>query len=170
MNVSRGEWADRVSEAAATMPRGELLSRWFTVSQEAIDLYAASVEDQDPLHVDAEWASANAPYEGTIAAGMWGASLLVAMLHSAALPAAIEPILGTKFGLNYGFDRVRFMLPLRVRSDLRGRFLARELRLRGPDRAMLRIDAAVEMAGQSKPALIADWLIMYLRPGKEDQP
>jgi acyl dehydratase len=61
-------------------------------------------------------------------------------------------------GVNYGFDRLRFIAPVRAGSQLRGRFTLMEAKLRGPDELMSRTSVSVEIEGEAKPALVADWI------------
>lgn len=162
--TSQLPWSERVRRAAEALPDHVVISDWHAVSQRAIDQYAASVEDPDPVHVDPEWARANTPYGGTIAAGMWGASLLVVMLHRTKFLRAIEQELGTSFGLNYGFDRLRFVNPIPEGSRIRGHFTFVGLARHGEYGAMLRVAVSVEIENAERPALVGDWLLYWFDP------
>jgi acyl dehydratase len=61
-------------------------------------------------------------------------------------------------GVNYGFDRLRFMSPVRAGSRVRGRFTLLEATLRKPKELQSRTNVTVEIEGEPKPALVANWL------------
>jgi acyl dehydratase len=67
-------------------------------------------------------------------------------------------IQGTTIGVNYGFDRLRFISPVRSGSRVRGRFTLAEATLRKPTELLSRTSVSVEIEGEEKPALVADWL------------
>ena len=67
-------------------------------------------------------------------------------------------IAGAKRGVNYGFDRLRFIAPVRAGSQLRGRFTLVEAKLRGADVLESRTSVTVEIQGGAKPALVAEWI------------
>ncbi len=133
------------------------VSPWIVVDQSRIDAFADATEDHQFIHVDPVRAAAETPFGGTIAHGFLSLSLLSSMGYSA-LPA----IEGVAMSLNYGFDRVRFLTPVRARSEVRGRFRLTGIEDKGPGRLMLRYEATVDIKGQDKPALIADWLAMLV--------
>jgi acyl dehydratase len=67
----------------------------------------------------------------------------------------------TSYPLNYGFDRIRFVAPVVVGSRIRAHFLLKE-RTRRPEGDLLRVEVTVEIEGQDRPALIAEWLTMWV--------
>ena len=91
-------------------------SRWFTVDQAMIDGFADVTHDHQFIHVDPA-AAAQTPFGGTIAHGFLTLSLLSAMVYD-----AVPPIEGVTMGVNYGFDRVRFVSPVKVDARVRGHF------------------------------------------------
>ena len=119
-----------------------------------IDAFAEVTQDRQFIHVDPERAAAT-PFGGTVAHGFLTLSLLSAMANDA-LPAR------DGFGVNYGFDRARFVAPVRAGSRVRGRFevLERTSRAEGGERARLAV--TVEIEGSAKPALAAEWLTLAL--------
>lgn len=158
------DWQRRCRVAADSLPTAPVTSRWFDVSQAAIDSYMHSVSDKDPTHLDPAWARANTPYAGTIAPGMWIASLLVAMLQDTGAFTPIERALGVSFGLNYGFDRLRFVSAVAVGSRVRAHFSNPVLQVRDEQIVLICLDATVEIEKQARPALAAKWRLAFLRP------
>jgi len=128
------------------------VSRWFDVAQERIDRFADITEDHQFIHVDPERAKAT-PFGGTVAHGFLTLSLLAPMAFDAQPTVA-----GTVMSVNYGFDRVRLMAPVRAGSRVRGRFVLKEVVERSPKEIMAKTEVTVEIEGATKPALVADWL------------
>ena len=128
------------------------VSDWIEVDQTMIDTFADATHDHQFIHVDPERAKAETPYGGTIAHGFLTLSLLSAMNYSA-LPKIREQILG----INYGFDKIRFMSPVKCGARVRGRFTLADTRLRGANMLMLTYEVTVEIENERKPALTATW-------------
>jgi acyl dehydratase len=128
------------------------VSRWFTIDQARIDAFADVTEDHQFIHVDAARAAAT-PFGGTVAHGFLSLSMLAAMAFDA------QPsIAGRAMAVNYGFDRVRMLTPVRSGARVRGRFVLREIVDRGPKEIMTKSEATVEIEGSPKPALVAEWI------------
>lgn len=138
-------------------------SPWITVTQEMISTFGEVTHDLDPMHVDPEWA-ANGPFNGTIAFGFLTISLLTHMLHGVlgTDPRRHDPTQG--YYLNYGFDRVRLVSPVPAGSRIRGTFRAGERRVDAKERSILTWQVAVEIEGSDRPALVAEWLSMWVPP------
>ena len=128
------------------------VSDWITVDQSRIDAFAAATEDHQFIHVDAE-AAAKTPFGGTIAHGFLSLSLLSRMAHDVMLAPE-----GMKMGVNYGFDRVRFLAPVRSGKRVRGRFVLEDASEKAPGQLLTRHSVTVEIEGEDKPALTATWL------------
>lgn len=133
------------------------VSRWFLLDQARIDAFADVTEDHQFIHVDPARAAAT-PFGGTVAHGFLSLSMLAAMAFDA------QPkIAGRAMAVNYGFDRVRLLSPVKAGTHVRGRFVLKEIVDRGPREFLSKTEATVEIEGSSKPALIAEWLgISYL--------
>ncbi|MES2491730.1 MAG: MaoC family dehydratase [Pseudomonadota bacterium] len=131
------------------------VSKWFAVEQPRIDAFADTVEDFQFIHVNPELAKAT-PIGGTVAHGFLTLSLLSAMAYD----AMEEP--EAQFGLNYGFEKVRFLNFVRSGSRVRGRFVLKDLIEKRPGQWQATFAATVEIEGASKPALSADWLVQYI--------
>ena len=132
------------------------VSRWFTLSQGRINDFAEVTEDHQFIHVDPERA-ASTPFGGTIAHGFLTLSLLAAMSQDA-LPKVERAVMG----VNYGFDQIRFLGPVRSNARIRGRFVLAAADLKGADRWLLKHTVTVEIQNEAKPALVADWLSMRI--------
>lgn len=131
------------------------VSRWIEVDQQRIDVFANVTEDPQFIHIDPERAKAETPFGGTIAHGFLSLSLLSPMAMD--LGFSLE---GIAMGINYGFEKVRFLQPVRSGSKVRGRFVLDNAVERQPGQWMLTYGVTVEIEGQDKPALIAQWLTL----------
>ena len=132
----------------------ETLSDWVEVTQAMIDKFADATGDHQFIHVDPARA-AQTPFGGTIAHGFLTLSLMP--LLSSKIPDAPK-IEGAKMGVNYGGNSVRFLTPVRSRSKVRGRFKLLSFDEKRPGQWQQTNSFAVEIEGQDKPALIAEWI------------
>jgi len=132
-------------------------SSWLTVGQDRIEAFAEATEDRQFIHVDPE-AAAKSPFGGTIAHGFLTLSLLSRMAAEATLvPDRV------KMAVNYGFDRIRFLAPVKSGKRVRGRFLLDSIEEKAPGQWLLRHSVTVEIEGEDKPALTAVWLgLMFI--------
>jgi len=128
------------------------VSSWHLIDQQRIDTYAELIEDHQFIHVDPEGAKAT-PFGSTIAHGFLTMSLLSVMSYE--VMPAIE---GTAMGVNYGFDRLRFISPVRSGKRVRGRFTLAKVEMRRPNELQSLTNVTVEIEGEDKPALVADWI------------
>ena len=128
------------------------ISSWHVVDQKRIDTYADVIEDHQFIHVDPERSKAT-PMGTTVAQGFLTMSLLSVMSYE-----VMPGIQGTTMGFNYGFDRLRFLSPVKSGSRVRGRFILADATIRKPGEMLSRTNVIVEVEGESKPALAADWL------------
>jgi acyl dehydratase len=129
------------------------VSSWHVVDQKRIDSYADVIEDHQFIHVDPERAKNETAFGTTVAHGFLTMSLLSIMSYE------VMPVVsGTTMGVNYGFDRLRFISPVRSGSRVRGRFTLAEASLRKPKELQSRTHVTVEIEGEEKPALVADWI------------
>ncbi|RTL66512.1 MAG: MaoC family dehydratase [Pseudonocardiaceae bacterium] len=129
-------------------PIGE--SGWFTVDQSRIDGFADATDDHQWIHVDVDKA-AKGPFGTTIAHGFLTLSLLPSLLKD------VYSVEGTKMGINYGLNRVRFTSPVPVGSKVRGVVeLADVSDVDGGVQITTKV--TVEIEGSERPALVAEWL------------
>ena len=132
------------------------VSPWIEITQERIDTFARAIEDFQWIHVDPARAKAS-PLGGTIAHGFLTLSLLV--------PLCLDfiPVLANrKLVVNYGFDKVRFVAPVRVGKRVRAQSTLAEVAERKPGNVIMQIDVTVEIEKEDKPALVAEWLSMHV--------
>ena len=130
------------------------VSDWILVDQARIDAFAETTEDPQFIHIDPVRA-AQTPFGGTIAHGFLTLSLLSRMAADAMLrPEAM------KMGVNYGFEKVRFLAPVRAGKRVRGRFTLTSFDEKRPGQFQFVHAVTVEIEGEEKPALIADWIGM----------
>ncbi len=129
------------------------VSAWHPVDQKRIDVYADVIEDHQFIHVDPERARRESAFGTTVAHGFLTMSLLSIMSYE------VMPVIeGTTMGVNYGFDKLRFISPVQSGSRVRGRFTLAEAKLRKPKELQSRTNVTVEIEGEEKPALVADWI------------
>lgn len=129
------------------------VSSWHLIDQPRIDSYADVIEDHQFIHVDPERAKKETAFGTTIAHGFLTMSLLSIMSYE-----VMPVIAGTTMGVNYGFDKLRFISPVRSGKRVRGRFVLAEAKLRKPNELQSRTNVTVEIEGEDKPALVAEWL------------
>ena len=132
----------------------ETVSDWVEVTQQMIDQFAEATGDHQFIHVDPERAKLT-PFGGTIAHGFLTLSLMPLLSSKVADRPEIE---GVKMGVNYGGNKVRFLTPVRSGSKVRGRFKLLELAEKRPGQWQQTVEFTVEIEGQDKPALIAEWI------------
>ena len=129
------------------------VSSWHLVDQNRINVYADVIEDHQFIHIDAERAKRETAFGSTVAHGFLTMSLLSIMSYE------VMPVIdGTTMGVNYGFDKLRFISPVRAGSRVRGRFTLVEAKLRKPTELMSHTNVTIEIEGEDKPALVADWI------------
>jgi acyl dehydratase len=130
---------------------------WFQVTQDQIDQFADVTHDHQFIHVDPEKALAT-PFGTTIAHGFLTLSMLTHLAKGASAaspdPAKFEGLL---MGINYGFNRVRFVSPVKVGSRIRARAVTTNAELKGNAVEVTR-NFTVEIEGVEKPALVAEWV------------
>jgi acyl dehydratase len=152
--TNTGLGAGTITGPALAARAGEVVgvSGWIEIDQKRIQAFADATEDWQFIHIDPE-AAAKTPFGGTIAHGFLTLSLLSKMSYEAA------PILqGVVMGVNYGFDKVRFLQPVRSGKRVRGHFKLMDAAERDAGRWLIRYEVTVEIEGETKPALIAEWL------------
>lgn len=132
------------------------VSNWLLVDQRMIDTFAEATHDHQFIHVDPARAAREAPFGGTIAHGFLSLSLL-SVLAFDALPG----VGGTRMGINYGFESVRFLAPVKSGARVRGRFQLVGLVERAVS-LQSTWDTAVEIEHLAKPALTARWTTLAL--------
>jgi acyl dehydratase len=147
-----------ISSSALLKKVGQSLgvSSWIDLNQRQIDEFAKLTGDEQFIHVDPVAASSG-PFGGTIAHGFLVLSLLSVMAFE-----ALPDIEGSTAKINYGFDKVRFLSPVRFDASVRGQFTLKSLVERQPGQWLMTVDVVVEAKGEPKPALIAEWMTLTI--------
>ncbi len=152
-------WTDAATLALSDLHENvgrTFVSHWFVVDQDRIDAFAKVTEDEQFIHVDPERA-AQSHFGGTVAHGFLTLSMLSPMAYS-----TLPKIEGAAMGVNYGFDKVRFLHPVRSGSRVRAHFQLTSVVKRSEREWQLVYDVSIEIEGQHKPALAATWLTMQV--------
>ena len=132
------------------------VSEWIGIDQARINAFADTTEDHQYIHVDPARA-AQTPFGGTIAHGFLTLSLLPRMTQD--VGAGME---GAVMGINYGFDKVRFLAPVKVDSRVRARAKLLDVQEKAPGQFLIKQEITVEIENGSKPALVCEWLTMVM--------
>jgi len=128
------------------------VSPWIEIGQGSIDRFADITGDHQFIHVDPDAAS-RTPFGGTVAHGFLTLSLLSQMAaHVMLVPDTL------KMAANYGFEKVRFLAPVRSGKRVRGRFTLVGMEEKRPGEWRFLHNVTVEIEGEDKPALIAEWI------------
>ena len=131
-------------------------SPWFEITQERVNQFAEATNDHQFIHVDPERA-AKTPFGGPIAHGFLSLSLLSYLnAQSAVLPE------GLVMGINYGSDKVRYLMPVRVGKRIRSRQKILEVTEKNPGQWLVKTAVSVEVEDEKTPALVAEILSMYV--------
>lgn len=128
-------------------------SDWMTVDQQLIDRFADATLDRQFIHVDPVRAAAT-PFGGTVAHGFLTLSLLPALF-------GLVSDEGAGVTINYGFERIRFVHPVRSNSRIRATLTPVSIEEKRPGRHQMRSDVVVEIDGSERPALTAIWLTQH---------
>jgi acyl dehydratase len=124
---------------------------WFTIDQPSVDGFADVTEDHQWIHVDPERARSG-PFGTTIAHGFLTLSLLPHLANSA------RKFEGVTMGVNYGLNKVRFPQPVAVGARVRARVAIVDATDLDGDGVQVVSRVTVEIEGQEKPAVVADWV------------
>ena len=129
------------------------VSKWFEIDQARIDAFADLTEDHQFIHIDPDRAAKETPFGGTIAHGFLTMSMVTAMSYD-----CLPEIEGVEMGVNYGLDKLRFVSPVPSGARVRGHFVLSSCEERKPGEVTMSWTVTVEIEGQEKPALAAEWL------------
>ena len=152
--TTNGERAYALLTAAVGTTEGS--GEWFEVDQARIDAFADVTEDHQFIHVDPEACATLSPWGVPIAHGFLTLSLLTKLMSS--VPQPPERLEGVVMGINYGFEKVRFLSPVKVGSRVRATSVLASVDAKDPSTLQVTRSITVEIEGESKPALVADWV------------
>ncbi len=152
--MTNGEKAYEHMRAAVGEPEGS--GDWISIDQARIDAFAEVSGDHQFIHVDPEACKTMSPWGVPIAHGFLTLSLLTKLMES--VPQPPERREGAIMGINYGFDKVRFIAPVKVGSKVRASSVLASVDQKDPNTLQVTRTITVEIEGESKPALVADWV------------
>ncbi len=152
--ATNGDRAYELMQAALGQPEGS--GDWISIDQARIDAFAEVSGDHQFIHVDPEACKTMSPWGVPIAHGFLTLSLLTKLMES--VPQPPERREGAIMGINYGFDKVRFIAPVKVGSKVRASSVLASVDQKDPNTLQVTRTITVEIEGETKPALVADWV------------
>ncbi|CAN5199025.1 MaoC family dehydratase [soil metagenome] len=133
------------------------VSDWILVDQARIDLFAEATGDRQFIHVDPILAR-KTPFGGTVAHGFLTLSLIPVLAQMTDLPT----LANVEIGVNYGGNKCRFITPVRSGKRVRGHFRLIEISEKNPGLFQQTMEHTIEIEGEAKPALVAEWIIQFI--------
>lgn len=129
------------------------VSNWITVDQKMIDEFAKTTFDEQWIHVDPDRAAKETPFGGAIAHGFLTLSLASRFAYD-----CFNMLPGQVMGINYGMNKLRFLMPVKAGARVRGRFTLMEVKARSATDMLRTNTLTIEIEGEETPALVAEWL------------
>ncbi len=142
-----------LAEIEASVGKEVGVSKWFTIDQALITAFGKLTQDEYFIHMDPARAAKETPFGGSIAHGFLTLSRMSAMAYD-----ALPEVAGRTMGMNYGFDKIRFLSPVPAGSKVRGHFVVSAVEKKSPQQVVVRYAISVEIEGKPKPAIAAEWL------------
>ena len=139
------------------------ISPWRVVTQKMIDQFADATDDHQFIHVDPARAAAETPFGGTIAHGFLSLSLLSAMTYE-----TLPTLEGSGMGINYGFEKLRFITPVKSGARIRARFFLADVNARPSGWVQITYNVTIEIEDSIKPAITPTWLTLAVIELKEE--
>ena len=133
------------------------VSDWVTIDQDRINKFADATMDHQFIHVDPE--QATPVFGSTIAHGFLSLSMVAGIPFEQEIGMVLD---GTKMGLNYGLDKVRFLSPVPVNSQVRIRMKCIDVTEKNPGQYLAKTEVTMEIKGVDKPAFVAETLSMFI--------
>ena len=152
-----------LDELQAMVGQESGVSPWREVTQTMIDQFADATDDHQFIHCDPVRAAAETPFGGTIAHGFLTLSLLSTFAFE-----TVPRLAGADMGINHGFDKVRFVAPVKTGSRIRAVFSLFDLKARPSGWVQMANDVTIEIEGSPKPALTARWLTLAFVPPRKN--
>lgn len=129
---------------------------WLSFDQDDINAHGSLTGDQGPIHNDPAWCKINTPFGGTI---VQGSLLLSTFTHQAR--QLDWPDGDFAFRLNYGFNRIRIITPVKTGQKFRGRFTLKDAAAKSETSVQVTLEAVIEGEGDDTPAIVAEWLVYF---------
>jgi len=133
---------------------------WVTIDQDRINAFADVTEDHQFIHVDPERAAQLSPWKVTVAHGFLTLSMLVKL--SGSIKQDTSWFDGMVMGVNYGFDKVRFVSPVKVNSRIRAHGVIADVQLKDPNTVQIKRQMTIEIEGEDRPACVAEWVTLIV--------
>ena len=152
--ATKAEQAFESWKAAEGQPEGT--GEWFQIDQDRIDAFADTTLDHQFIHVDPEKCKELSPWGVPIAHGFLTLSMLVHL--NASIEKDMSRYDGVVMGVNYGFEKVRFISPVKVGSRIRSHSVLSKVELKDPNTIHTTSTVTVEIEGEAKPAVVAEWV------------
>lgn len=133
---------------------------WFEVTQDLINDFADVTRDHQFIHVDPDMAAQLSPWKVTIAHGFLTLSMLTHLQGS--VPQDMTRMSGIVMAVNYGFDKIRFINPVKVDSKIRASSVLKAVELKDPNTINVTKTVTIEIEGEDKPACVADWVTRFI--------
>ncbi len=135
--------------------KGEIIGRtdWMAYSQKNIDAFSELTGEKGPIHNDPEWAEANTPFQSTLVQGHLLISSFTAMAKSLKWPEA-----DFDYRLNYGYDRIRIMAPVKTDQRFCTDFTLKNIIRKAPLGLLATVEVKLQAEDNDKPSIIAEWL------------
>ena len=128
-------------------------SSWIKIDQDMINDFANITMDNQFIHISPERAVKETPFGSTIAHGF-----LILSLSTKFYNDALKSLPGEKMGINYGFDKIRFVSPVKCNDNIRGVFKLQNVKQRSDKEILFSYKLTTEVLGKDKPALVCSWL------------
>ena len=154
--VHRMKTFDTIAELAACVGQEVAVSDWITITQQQVNLFAEATGDHQWIHVDVERAQAG-PFGAPIAHGFLTLSL-IPVLSAMTEGARVSNV---KMGVNYGGNKTRFISPVRAGKRVRAHVKLLDLTEKRPGQWQQTNEYTIEIEGEDKPALIAEWVMQF---------
>ena len=145
-----------LAEAKETIGIAEKPTNWLKIEQSQIDLFADVTRDHQFIHVDPDKAKYT-PFKSTIAHGFLSLSLISHFAKEFGFS-----FLNAVMAFNYGLDKVRFISPVKSGSEIRAVATVMDITEKSPNQYLAKYEIVVEIKGEEKPALIAQWLVLQV--------
>ena len=144
-----GHFTDKIGQSEGT---GE----WFLIDQERINVFAEVTEDRQFIHIDPVLSAQLSPWGVPIAHGFLTLSMLTHLCGT--IPQPPETLEGILMGVNYGFDKVRFVSPVKVDSKVRASSILTAVEAKDANTLQVIRTVTIEIEGETKPAVVAEWV------------
>lgn len=144
----------KVQELVAKIGETIGTSEWLLIDQARINAFADCTEDHQFIHVNPDMAKMT-PFGGTIAHGFLTLSLISRLMETTGIK------LETMMSINYGFDKLRFLNPVKSGQRIRGHFKLLELAEKRPGQWQQKVEVTVEIEGDEKPSMLAEWIFQH---------